>query len=135
MTPKELRARTAEFARVINRLCAPLLAVPAARQAAAQLLDSSSSTASNHRAAGRARSHAEFTAKIGIAAEEADENVFWLEHLRDCGLVAAADIESHLTEARELSAIFTASARTARLKDQEDREARAAKARRRNRRR
>jgi hypothetical protein len=37
------------------------------------------------RAAGRARSKAEFIAKMGIVLEEGDESVFWLE-LKACPL-------------------------------------------------
>ncbi len=34
----------------------------------------------------RARSKAEFVAKIGVVVEEADETVFWLELLVETGL-------------------------------------------------
>jgi four helix bundle protein len=75
---------------------------------------SSSSAASNHRAAGRGRSHAEFTAKIGTALEEADETQHWLEHLRDCGLANIAQLRPLLKEAGEIVAILTTSCSTAR---------------------
>ena len=54
-----------------------------------QLMRSATSTAANFRAACRGRSHREFRAKLSIAVEEADETVFWLEMLRDTGLLAA----------------------------------------------
>ena len=41
------------------------------------------SVGANYRAACRSRSRAEFAAKLGIVAEEADETVYWLEMLRD----------------------------------------------------
>jgi len=47
---------------------------------------SASSVAANYRAACRARSKAEFVAKLSIAVEEADETVLWLELIRDGGL-------------------------------------------------
>ena len=131
MTPKELRARTAEFARVINLFCQPLLLRPATRAIAEQLLDASSSVASNHRAAGRGRSHAEFTAKIGIVDEEADESLYWLEHLRDCRLVTLEQVGDHIREASELSAIFTTSAKTARAREDANRAAKRRRPRRR----
>ncbi len=133
MTPKELRARTAEFARAINQFCRPLLRRPETRSIADQLLDASSSVASNHRAAGRARSHAEFTAKIGTVNEEADESLFWLEHLRDCRLVTVAEVADHLREASEISAIFTTSAKTARAREEANRAAKRRPQRRRRR--
>jgi four helix bundle protein len=46
--------------------------------------------------------------------EEADETVFWLEMLSECEIVPLSKIESLLAEAKELTAIFTASRRTAR---------------------
>jgi four helix bundle protein len=69
--------------------------------------------AANYRAAGRARSKAEFIAKIGIVIEEADETVFWLELLVDSNIMAAAKLEALREEANQLLAIFSASGRTA----------------------
>ena len=46
-----------------------------------RLLRSSSSVGANYRAACRARSQAEFHAKLSIVVEEADESVFWMEVL------------------------------------------------------
>jgi four helix bundle protein len=114
MTPEELRQRLAAFARDVTAFSRPLLASLETRDAALQLRRAASSTAANHRAAGRGRSHAEFTAKIGIALEEGDETLFWLEHLRDCGLAGTMAIDPLIQEARELVAILTASNSTAR---------------------
>jgi four helix bundle protein len=75
---------------------------------------SAMSVAANHRAVGRARSHAEFVSKIGIVVEEADETVFWIEMLVDTGIVGKNNVENLLAEANELLAIFAASQRTAR---------------------
>jgi four helix bundle protein len=66
----------------------------------------------NYRAACRGRSRAEFAAKLGIVAEEADESVYWLELVRDGGLLTEAKIDDLLREANELTAIFTAGRRT-----------------------
>jgi four helix bundle protein len=64
--------------------------------------------------ASRARSHAEFTSKIGVALEEADESLYWLEHLADCQLAGANELRPVIREAKELVAILTASNVTAR---------------------
>jgi four helix bundle protein len=52
-----------------------------------QLQNAASSVGAKYRASGRARSQAEFTAKIGVANEEADEAVYWpdreIERSRD----------------------------------------------------
>lgn len=60
----------------------------------------------NYREASRARSDAEFVAKIDVCTQEADETLYWLELLRDeCGIrderVAWLD-----AEANELISIF-----------------------------
>jgi four helix bundle protein len=78
-----------------------------------RLIRSATSVAANHRAAARGRSRQEFAAKIGIVREEADETQFWLELLRDSGLVRADSVEALLQAANELTAIFTASYQTA----------------------
>lgn len=58
----------------------------------------------------------EFASKLGIALEEADETQYWLEYLQDCRLAPPASLKPLLLEARELVAILTASAHTARRK-------------------
>jgi len=78
-----------------------------------QILRSSTSMAANYRAVGRARSKAEFIAKIGVVLEEADETVFWLEMLADSGIVSLEKLKSLVQEANELMLIFSASRRTA----------------------
>jgi hypothetical protein len=46
--------------------------------------------------------------------EEADESVFWMEMLVDCDIVPKIRLDDLLKEAHELSALFTASQKTAR---------------------
>jgi len=79
-----------------------------------QLLRCGTSVAANYRAACRARSKAEFVAKMGVVVEEADEAILWLELLTESGIVPPEKAELLLKEAHELTAIFTASRRTAR---------------------
>ena len=69
----------------------------------------------NYRAACRSRSKAEFVAKIGIVAEESDESAFWLELIMDANLLKTELASPLHQEAEELTAIFTASGRTARI--------------------
>ena len=66
---------------------------------------------SNYRAARRGRSRAEFEAKLGTVAEEADECLDWLEYLRDAQILAD---EALLDEASQLTKILTASLKTSR---------------------
>jgi four helix bundle protein len=79
-----------------------------------QLLRCGTSVAANYRAACRARSKAEFIARIGIVAEEADESVLWLELLEETHTLSRLQLQEISKEARELAAIFSASQKTAR---------------------
>ncbi|HTQ64846.1 MAG TPA: four helix bundle protein [Puia sp.] len=72
-----------------------------------QIGRSGSSIASNYRAAQRARSRKEFIAKIGIAEEEADETVFWMELAIESGLLSSKKASLLLKEATEITAILT----------------------------
>ena len=77
-----------------------------------QLVRCGTSIGANYRAACRSRSRAEFAAKLGIVAEEADETVYWLELLRDAKLIPDRKLSDLLKEANELTAIFTAGRRS-----------------------
>src|SRR5580765_4720850 len=111
---EELRDRTKTFAIRIVRVYRALSYKTDAQVLGKQLLRCGTSVAANYRASCRARSRAEWIAKIGIVVEEADESVFWLEMLLDCEIVPEAKLVELLNEAHELSALFTASQRTAR---------------------
>ena len=71
---EQLRERTKRFAIRIVRLFRSLPKTEEARIIGKQALRSS--VAANYRAACRARSKAEFIARIGVVVEEADETVF-----------------------------------------------------------
>jgi len=79
-----------------------------------QLLRCGTSVAANYRSACRARSRAEFAARLGIVVEEADESMLWLELLEDSGVIRHERLDSLQSEARELTALFTASQHTTR---------------------
>ena len=111
---EELKARTRRFAVRIVRLFRALPKTDEARVLGKQVLRSGTSVGANYRAACRARSKAEFTAKMGLVVEECDETVFWLELLIETGIVRAGKLNELLREANELLAIFAASQRTAR---------------------
>ena len=81
-----------------------------------QLIRAAMGVASNHRAAGRARSRCEFVTKLGVVLGEADESEFWLGALIECSLVAHDTIEPLYKEAGELRAIFWDAIRTARAR-------------------
>lgn len=72
-----------------------------------QFLRAALSVGANYRAVCRARSKAEFFAKLSITVEEADEVVFWIEILRDSGIMDDENIRSFEKEAREILAVLT----------------------------
>jgi len=111
--PEQMRLRTKAFALRIIRLFRSLPYKTDSQVLGKQLLRCGTSVAANYRATCRARSKAEFIARVGVVAEEADEAVLWLELLTESGIVSSEKTEILLTEARELAAIFTASQQTA----------------------
>src|SRR5215471_16942177 len=114
---EELRDRTKNFAIRIVYLFRALPKSAEAQIMGKQLLRSGSSVAANYRAVCRARSKAEFIARIGVVAEEADESVLWLEMIQDTKILNPKRLEDISKEARELAAIFSASHKTARDKN------------------
>ena len=84
-----------------------------------QLTRSGTSVGANYRAARRARSKAEFIAKLGIVEEEADETLFWIELLTESGLMekAPAPVFDKVTALRDeadgVLSMIIASIRTA----------------------
>ena len=113
MERTDLEARTAAFAVAVFGLAHVVRERPGGRRPADQLLDCATSVGANYRASARARSRDEFIAKLGIANEETDEVVYWLEFFRSTALGDQATVEALLQEARELRAILAASCRTA----------------------
>jgi four helix bundle protein len=79
-----------------------------------QLAKSSTSIATNYRSSRRARSHAEFTARTGIVADESDESLGWLEFSQRAKLLDTPELPRLLQEALELRNIVSAFAGTAR---------------------
>ncbi len=79
-----------------------------------QLLRSATSVGANYRAACRARSTAEFVAKMGIVEEEADECIYWMEIIGETNLVSKDRLADLVREANELLAITVSSIKTAR---------------------
>ena len=111
---KELKDRAKAFALRVIKMSDALPRMRSANVIVSQILRSAPSMAANYRAVGRARSKAEFVAKLGVVVEEADETVFWLQLLMDSGIVAHNKMSDLVNEANQLMLIFSASRRTAR---------------------
>jgi len=89
MNPEELKTRTKNFALRILNLADQLPRGLKGRILLDQLARAGTSAAANYRAACKARSRAEFIAKLRVAEEEADEVQFWLELICEDNLMPA----------------------------------------------
>ena len=96
---QDLKARTRQFAIDVIRFCLTLPSTFEGRRLGGQLFDSGTSVGSNYRAVCRARSRADFIAKLGIVIEE---------------VMPSSLTRALRQEALELVAVFTASQKTAR---------------------
>jgi four helix bundle protein len=110
----DLKKRTKAFALRILKLVDALPKTTAGRALASQIVRSGTSIAANYRAACRAKSTADFIAKMGIVEEEEDETLFGLELFEESDLVLAMKLAAIKQEADELIAITVASIKTAR---------------------
>ena len=114
MSTDDFRKRTFQFGIRIVRLVQALAKSDVARVIGNQLLRSGTAVGANYRAATRARSRAEFIAKMGIVEEECDESLYWLEMLSELELVSASRLSDLKREAGEILSVVVASIRTAR---------------------
>lgn len=108
-----LKKRTHDFFIRVIRFCRDVPPSTEGDSIVDQLVDSAGSTNSNYRAACKARSKKEFIAKVGVAAEEADESLGWLQSLRDARLGDQSQLPDLIKEANELTSIFVSSHKTA----------------------
>ena len=113
-SPEALRGRTNQFALRVIKLVESLPNTDSARTIGNQLIRSGTSVGANYRACCRARSTADFIAKLGIVIEETDESAFWMELIIDSQIMKQELIEPLLKEANELVKIFVTSRQTAR---------------------
>ena len=114
MDKEELQRRTKQFGLSVIRLVESLPRGRTEDMIGRQLLRSGTSVGANYRAACRAKSTADFIAKMGIVEEESDESVYWMELLVEAGIIKTERLESLMKEGNELLAITVASINTAR---------------------
>ncbi|MFW6154275.1 MAG: four helix bundle protein [Planctomycetota bacterium] len=114
MDKRELMARSKRFGLRVMKLVDALPRTTSGRAIVNQLVRSGTAVGANYRSACQGRSRADFISRLGIVVEEADECIYWLELIADGGLLPRSQVQSVHQEARELTAIFTASLNTAR---------------------
>lgn len=111
---KDLVLRTKNFACRIIRLYVALPKETVAQVLGKQALRAGTSVGANYREANRARSKAEFVAKVGDCLKEADETAYWLELLADEEIVPKNRLEPLLQETNELISILVTISKRAR---------------------
>ena len=114
MEANVLKSRTKTFALAVIRVTRTLPRTVDAGVIAKQLVRCGTSVGANYRSACLARSKADFTAKLCIVAEEADESLYWMELLVESDTCSKEKLSALMQEARELTSIVLASIKTAR---------------------
>lgn len=105
MRMEGLRDRTKAFAVRVLRVTSALPKGVEPGVIGKQLIRSGTSVAANFREASRARSDAEFIAKLGIVEQEIDESQLWLEIVGERGHLPLEQLDPLIAECDELLAI------------------------------
>src|ERR1043166_5483656 len=113
-----MKARTHEFSVGVILLLQTIPDRSDTRRVKDQLAGAASGLDLNWRAACQARTHKEFTARLGTVLEEADEAEGCLDTIWDARISTTEDAKRLRAEAKELRAIFAKAARTAEQNEQ-----------------
>ena len=116
-TAEDLKTRTKRFSIAVLEFIDTLPHTPAADTVSRQLARAATGVVGNYRSACRARSHAEFTARMGIVADEADESELWIDVTNERAWGNEPQRSQLLKESLELRAIFSAAYQTAKAKE------------------
>jgi four helix bundle protein len=117
MNPGELKQRTKDFGKRVIKMIEALPKNTTTTVIGRQLLRSATSVGANYRAVCRAKSRADFVAKLGIVEEECDESLYWIEMLVETNQIKPALVSNLAKEGEEILAIVVTSAKTARMKN------------------
>ena len=116
-TAEDLKTRTKKFAIAVLEFVDTLPRTPGAETVARQLARAGTGVTGNYRSACRARSHAEFTARMGIVADESDESELWIDVSEQRQWGEVPQRTWLLKESGELRAIFCKAYDTAKSRD------------------
>jgi four helix bundle protein len=109
----DLKLRTKDFALQVIKTLQPIPFSTTTSILSRQLIRSATSVGANYRSALRAKSKADFIAKLAIAQEEADESCYWIDLIIDLNIADPEKSKFLFKEANELTAILSASSKTA----------------------
>ena len=110
---EEMKRRTHSFAVDVVRLVQEIPDRSDTRRLKDQLIGAASGADLNWHAACRGRTHKEFTSKLGVVTEEADEAAECLSVIRDTRIAQGDELERLCKEGIELRLIFAKATRTA----------------------
>ena len=128
MTPKEMKDRTALFARRVIEFSTPLFDRAATKSIGDQLLRSGTAVDANYGSAQCARSGGEFVSRLGLAVDDVNEAKGWIGLIRDSGLVAdSEELQWLAIESLELTKILVSSYGTAKRNEERRKRIEAAK--------
>ena len=113
MEANDLRNRLKALALRIIKLVQALPRTMVGDVIGRQVLRSGTSVAANYYSACKARSRKDFINKIGIAEEEADETLLWLELVVESKLIEEKRMKNLLQEVDEVISILASSRITA----------------------
>jgi len=114
---EDLKVRMKEFAVKVLEFVETLPKGPGGEAVAKQLARAGLGVVGNYHSSCRARSHAEFTARLGIVLDEADESELWTEVTEDRGWGDPQRRAWLLDESRQLRAIFSKGVMTAKFRE------------------
>jgi four helix bundle protein len=109
---EHFRERTRQMALQCIAICQALPRTAEAGIVGRQLVRSATSCAANYRAACRARSRAEFYAKISIVIEEADESIFWIEMIEASGMYRSQMLDQVTNEITDIIKVMSKARKT-----------------------
>jgi four helix bundle protein len=104
---QRMRSRTRAFSVSVYIMLKGISLNSLNRVVVIQLIKSASSVAANYNSATRGRPEAEYYSKLCIVVEECDETIFWLDFLKEVGVVNSGQIKDIQSEAEELLKIFS----------------------------
>jgi four helix bundle protein len=109
----DIAERLLELAAGALRVSGELPNHPSGRHVALQLARAGTGGGANYEEARAAESRSDFIHKVGVACKEVRETAYWLTVIKRAAW-KAINLEALLSEAHQLAAILSASARTAR---------------------
>jgi four helix bundle protein len=116
MKGDNIAERLLEFGARVVKVADALPKRVAGRHVGSQLLRCGTSAGANYEEGRNAESRADFVHKVGVARKEASESCYWLRLIQRAKLVKPSRLSELIKEAGELTAILTASIKTAKAR-------------------